>query len=136
MYTVMQNEQNEMRRKGMEHMLAFMVMLGVVASAFAGFVRVFNYTRVFYLFMLAEFIYTMFWYKKHLFIRLFTLMGTVFLIVLQYMVTYKSTRTHYYDYFYPYTCILDETKDVYIREVAHQEAVMAEEKDNNVRNIE
>lgn len=136
MYTVMRNEPNEVRRKGMEQMLAFMVMLGVVASAFAGFVRVFNYTRVFYLFMLAEFIYTMFWYKKHLFIRLFTLMGTVFLIVLQYMVTYKSTRTHYYDYFYPYTCILDETKDVYIREVAHQEAVMAEEKDNNVRNIE
>ncbi|MBO4430833.1 MAG: EpsG family protein [Bacteroidaceae bacterium] len=136
MYTVMQNETDSVRRKCMEHVLAFMVMLGIVASAFAGFTRVFNYVRVFYLAMMTEFIYTMFRYKKHLIVRLFTLMGTVFLIILQYMVTYKSTRTHYYDYFYPYTCILDETKDVYIREVAHQEAVMAEEKDNNVRNIE
>lgn len=136
MYTVMQNETDSVKQRNMERMIAFMVLLGIVVSAFAGFARFYNYTRVFYLALMAEFIYTLFWQKKHLFIRCGTLLGTVFLIALQYMVSYKTTQTYYYDYFFPYTCILDENKDVYIREIAHQEAVMAEEKDNNVRNIE
>ncbi len=136
MYTVMQAETDETKRKWMERMIAFMLLLGIVASAFAGFARFYNYARVFYLALMADFIYQLFAYKKLLLIRLGTLVGTVFLILLQYMVPYKTTHTYYYDYFYPYTCILDETADVYIREVAHHEAVQAEEEDNNVRNIE
>ena len=119
----------------MERMIAFMVLLGIMACAFAGFVRVYNYVRVFYLILMTDFVFMLFRQKKHLVIRVGTLMGTLFLIALQYMIPYKTTNTYYYDYFYPYTCILDETKDVYIREVAHLEAVQGEAEDNNVRDI-
>lgn len=135
MYTVVQNETDEGQRHRMEQMLAFMVILGIMASSLAGFVRLYNYSRTFYLVMLATFVYTLFREKRHLIIRIGTLMGTAFLIFLQYMIPYKTTNTHYYDFFYPYTCILNETRDVDIREVAHLEAVNTEETDNNVRDI-
>lgn len=136
MYTVMQNETDSVRRKCMERMIAFMVLLGIVASAFAGLVRFYNYARFFYLALMAEFIYTLFWQKKLFFVRSFTLMGTIFLILLQYFKSYETTRAHFYDFYYPYTCILNETKDVYIRELTHQESAAIKETDNNVRNIE
>ena len=120
----------------MERMIAYMLLLGVLASAFAGFTRLFNYARIFYLILMADFVYMLFRQKTHLIIRVGTLMGTLFLIALQYMVSYKTTNTYYYDYFYPYTCILDENKSVYFREAAHAEAVDDEAEDDNVRNIE
>jgi hypothetical protein len=136
MFFTMQAEVSEEKRKRMERMIAFMVILGVLASAFAGFVRVYNYARVFYLILMADFVFMLFRQKKHLLVRVGTLMGTLFLIALQYMIPYKTTNTYYYDYFYPYTCILDEDKGVFIREVAHAEAVEGEVEDNNVREIE
>ena len=132
-------------------MIAYMLLLGVLASAFAGFTRLFNYARIFYLILMADFVYMLFRQKTHLIIRVGTLMGTLFLIALQYMVSYKTTNTYYYDYFYPYTCILDEDKSVYFREAAHAEALDDvldvqrkeaaaahddEAEDDNVRNIE
>ena len=135
MYTVVQNEEDEDKRRAMEQMLSYMIILGVLASSFAGFVRLYNYTRVFYLVMFASFIYTMFREKQHLAIRLGTLVGTIFLVFLQYMIPYKTTNTRYYDFFYPYTCILNESRDVYIREAAHYEAVDTEGTDKNVRDI-
>jgi hypothetical protein len=136
MYFVSQCEQDEEQRKRKERMIAYMLILGVLASSFAGFTRVYNYTRVFYLIMLADFIYLLFRYKTHLLMRLGVLAGTVFLIMLQYMIPYKTTNTHYYDFFYPYTCILNEDKSVYIREVAHAEAVASESSDDNVRKVD
>lgn len=136
MYTVMQNETDSTRRWQLERMISFMVLLGIVASAFAGFVRLYNYSRIFYLALMSEFVYMLFKQKKHLFIRLGTLLGTVFLILLQYFKTYETTRAHFYDFYYPYTCILDETKDVYIRELTHQESAATQESDNNVREVE
>ena len=85
--------------------------------------------------MFATFVYTMFREKRHLIVRLGTLAGTVFLLFLQYMIPYNTTNTHYYDFFFPYTCILDETHDVDIREVAHVEAVNEEGTDKSVRDI-
>lgn len=136
MYFVSQCEQDEEQRKRKERMIAYMLILGALASSFAGFTRVYNYTRVFYLIMLADFIYLLFRYKTHLLMRLGVLAGTVFLIMLQYMIPYKTTNTHYYDFFYPYTCILNEDKSVYIREVAHAEAVASESSDDNVRKVD
>lgn len=135
MFTVVQNEEDEDKRRAMEQMLSYMVFLGVLASSFAGFVRLYNYSRIFYLVLFATFLYTMFREKRHLIVRIGTLVGTVFLIMLQYMMTYKSTNKHFYDFYYPYTCILNETHDVYIREVTHIESAGLEETDKNVRNI-
>ena len=136
MYIAMHNEPDEQRRKKMERIIVYMLYLGILASSFAGLARFYNYVRIFYLVLFAEFAYTLFCDKKLFIIRLGTLIGTIFLIMLQYMIPYKTTGTHYYDFFYPYTCILDENRSVYFREVAHTEAVEGEISDNNVRNIE
>ena len=85
--------------------------------------------------LLTTFIYELFQEKKHLIIRCVTLLLTVFLILLQYFTHFETTNTYYYEFFYPYTCILDEDNSVYFREVAHEEAVDAQESDNNVREI-
>lgn len=136
MYTVVQAEEIEEIKKRKEAILAFMMILAVLASSFAGFTRLYSYCNIFYLIMLADFIYKLFASKEHLIIRTGTLAGTAFLIMLTYMIEYKTTNTYYYQFFYPYTCILKETDDVYIREVAHAEAVSIEEEDNNVRKID
>ena len=135
MYTVMQNEPDEEQRRRMERMISYMLILGMLATSFAGFVRIYNYTRVFYLVLMATFVYTLFWQKRHMIIRLGALAGVLLLTLLQYMIPYQTTHTHYYDFFYPYTCILDEDHSVYFREVAHVEAVEAQASDENVREI-
>lgn len=136
MYTSMTLESSEELRRCKEKMISFMLLLAILACSLAGFTRLYNYVQVFYLVMLADFLYSLLRFKNHLIIRMGALAGTLFLLALRYMTPYQTTNTRYYDYFYPYTCILHEDKSVFIREIAHQEAVAAEEKDNNVREIE
>lgn len=136
MYSSLQLERTAEGRKRKEKLIAYMIVLAVFVSSFAGFTRLYNSVQVFYLAALTDFIYNLFRFKEHLLLRLGTFAGTAFLIFLTYNISYKSTNTRYYDFFYPYTCILNEDKSVYIREIAHDEAVRAEESDNNVRNIE
>jgi len=135
MYTAVQYEENDELKKQKEQMMAFALALGIIVCSFTGFIRLYNSVRIFYLIMMTDFIYSMFKQRKHLIIRLSTLVGTIFLIGLQYMTPYKTTNTRFYDYFFPYTCILNEDKSVFIREIAHQEAVFEQESDDNVRNI-
>lgn len=135
MYTVVQNEEDSELKKQKEQMMAFALALGIIVCSFTGFIRLYNSVRIFYLIMMADFIYSLFKHRKHLIIRLSTLAGTIFLIGLQYMTPYKTTNTRFYDFFFPYTCILNEDKSVFIREIAHQEAVFEQESDDNVRNI-
>ncbi len=135
-YTSMYYESSDRIKKYKEKIISFLLILGILASSFAGFVRLYNYVQIFYLIMLADFIYLLFRTKEHLIIRIGTLTGTVFLIMLTYFIHYKTTNTHYYDFFYPYTCILNENDDVYYRATAHAEATNIEKSDKNVRNIE
>ena len=137
MYSFLLIEPSDEQRGYKEKMIAFMVILAIPASSVVGFMRFYNYVQIFYLIMLADFVYMLFRYKQHFIIRLGTLTGTSLLIIIfLYLTHYKTTDTYFYDYFYPYTCILDEDKDVFIREIAHQEAVTVEIEDNNVRDID
>lgn len=135
MYTVMLMEPSEELRKKKERLIAFMVFLGIIASAMLGFIRFYNYVYIFYLIALTDFVYTMFRIKKHLIIRLGTMVGTVFFIALTYLNYYSSTNTYFYHFFYPYTCILNEDNSVYFREIAHKEALELDVKDDNVRDV-
>ena len=136
MYSAMTFEPSDELRKYKEKVISFMVVLGILACSLAGFARLYNYVQIFYLVMLTDFIYTLFRVKKHFIIRMGALAGTLFLLMLRYMTPYQSTNTRFYDFFYPYTCILHEDKSVFIREIAHQEAVESKETDKNVREIE
>lgn len=135
MYTVTWDEEDSKMRWQKEQMLAYTLIMAVIVCSFTGVIRLYNYVRIFYLIMLSDFIYTLFRKKEHLIIRIATLAGTIFLIVLLYMIPYKTTNTRFYDFFYPYTCILNEDRSVYFREIAHDEAVIEETKDDNVRDI-
>jgi hypothetical protein len=136
MYTVTMTVTSEDLKRRLEKLMSFMIVLAVLASSFAGFVRLFNYVQIFYLIMLADFVYMLFRSKEHLAMRVGTLATFVFLISLNYRIYYKSTDTYYYQFFFPYTCILNEDDDVFIREMAHSEAVNPEITDNNVRDID
>jgi hypothetical protein len=136
MYTVTQAEPSKELKECREKMMSFMLVLSVLASSFAGFVRLFNYVQIFYLIMLADFVYMLFRSKEYFIMRVGTLVAIVFLISLNYRIYYKSTDTYYYNFFFPYTCILDEDESVYVREKAHSEAVNPELTDNNVRDID
>ena len=136
MYTVTLAEQSEAARKRKEKLTSYMVVLAVLACSFAGFARLYNSTQIFYLILLTEFVYMLTRYSDYFIIRMGAFAGTLFLVVLSYFSYYETTDTYFYDYFYPYTSIIDESDDVFIREVAHYEAVTIEVEDNNVRNIE
>ncbi len=136
MYTVMLNDPDDESRRRKETLVSFVVILGIIASSLAGFNRVYNYVQIFYLYMLAEFTYTLFRVKEHLIMRMGTWVGTAFLIFLLYTIHYKTTNKYFYEFYYPYTCILDEDKSVYIRQVTHIESSGVEDKENNVRDIE
>lgn len=117
-------------------LLSFMLLIGIIATSMVGFVRFYNYVQIYYLITLTEFIYLLFSYKEHFIIRTGTLIGTVFFVMLTYFTYYNSTQTYFYQFYYPYTCILDEDKSVYIREVTHTESAAIEFRDDNVRDIE
>ena len=136
MYTVLLMEPSEELRMKKERIMSFMVLLGIIASSMVGFIRFYNYVQIFYLIALADFVYILFRIKEHLIIRLGTLAGTVLFIALIYLNYYNSTNTYFYHFFYPYTCILNEDKSVYFREIAHKEALELDVKDDNVRDID
>lgn len=123
MYTTIQMETDKELKNRKMKLMQFMIYLAIPASSFAGFARFFNYVYVFYLIMLADFLYTLFQTKKYFIIRAGTIMGICFVLYLQYFAHYETTNTYYYNFFYPYTCILDESVDVSYRSVAHNEAI-------------
>lgn len=135
MYSSINTESSEKLKICKEKMVSFMVVLAVLASSFAGFTRVYNYAQIFYLIMFADFVYVMFRTKENLLIRVSTLVGTIFLIMLTYLIHYRTTNKYFYEFYYPYTCILNEDKSVYIREITHEESAGTEENDKNVREI-
>ena len=135
MHTAIKFEPSEEIKRQKEKMAAFMLVLALLACSLAGFNRFYNYTKVFYLIMFADFIYIIATQREHIIMRIGTFAGTVFLIFLSYIAQYKITGQRFYEFYYPYTCILNEDKSVYIREITHFESTQAEENDKNVRDI-
>lgn len=135
MFFYLSTKKNDGNFKKFEHVVAFSVFLGVLASSFAGFVRFYNYIQIFYLAMLAEFAYSLFTEKKHLIIKSGTFAGLVFLLMLKYFTYFPANKAYLYQLFVPYTCILDEDRHVFFRNDIHDEATNGEVNDKNTRDI-
>ena len=86
--------------------------------------------------MFADFLFVLLRKYEHLVIRVSTSICTILLMFWFYFSHYETTNTYYYDFFYPYTCILNENKGVYFRSVAHDEATNPQVTDKNTRDIE
>ncbi len=136
MYYMVLFEPSEERRRRKEKLTAYMVVLAIIAIAIFPLARFYNYIQIFYLVMFTEFVYTLLWHYEHLVIRIGTSIGTFLIMFWFYFSHYETTDTYYYDFFYPYTCILDENKSVYFRSIAHDEAVNPQVTDKNTREIE
>lgn len=136
MYTAVITEPSEERRRKKEQMTAFVIIMGTLACSFAGFVRVYNYIQIFYLIGMADFLYVFFSFKELLLARLGAFVGASAIIIMSYFVYYESTGAYFYEFYYPYTCILDETDDVMIRKLTHIESTAVKVEDNNIRDID
>lgn len=106
-----------------EKFAAFIIITGIIACSLAGFSRFANYSKLFYLIFLADFIYDIFVYQKHMIIRLASILMIAGLNIWFNFTYWPQNRFYYYQFFIPYTCILDEDPHVFVRESAHSEAV-------------
>jgi len=136
MYTSLNLEPSEQLRKHKESFLAYFIMLATLVSAIPGLIRFYNYSYIFYFMMTADFIYTLFRYKEHLIPRIGTLIISIIFVVQFYRGYYESSKSYFYEFYYPYTCILDEEADVGFRRIAHSEATSLNIREKNVRKIE
>jgi len=129
-------EKDEKTKIRKEKVYSFLLILACIAVSLAGFRRFRNYAALFYLIAFADFIYMLFQTREHLLIRCGVLLGTLFLILLDYMVYLPATRTCFYEYYVPYTCILNENpKEVAYRIEMHYETAQPVASDSNKRNI-
>ena len=135
MYYIARIETSEKERAWKEKLVSYMVVLAVIAVSSSPLARFYNYVQVFYMIMLADFVYVLFRTSEHLILRLATCVCTFVLMFMPYFAHYETTNTRHYEFFYPYTCILSEDESVYFRVAAHNEAT-SKINESNVREIE
>ena len=115
--------EDEQRQKDYTKYMSFYLIITVLICGFIGFSRFRNYTLIFFLIMLTEFIYH---YKSQLYtnaiIKLIVLAGFVFYTSRYYMTYYPGSHGYKYEFYYPYTSILDENVDTSKREDMHEES--------------
>ena len=115
--------EDEQRQKDYAKYMSFYLLITILICGFIGFSRFRNYTLIFFLIMLTEFIYH---YKSQLYtnaiIKLIVLAGFVFYTGQYYMTYYPGCKGYKYEFYYPYTSILDENVDTSKREDMHGEA--------------
>ena len=115
--------EDEQRQKDYIKYMSFYLIITVLICGFIGFSRFRNYTLIFFLIMLTEFIYH---YKSQLYtnaiIKLIVLAGFVFYTSRYYMTYYPGRHGYKYEFYYPYTSILDENVDTSKREDMHEES--------------
>lgn len=115
--------EDEQRQKDYTKYMSFYLIITVLICGFIGFSRFRNYTLIFFLIMLTEFIYH---YKSQLYtnaiFKLIVLAGFVFYSGRYYTTYYPGCNGYKYEFYYPYTSILDENVDTSKREGMHEEA--------------
>lgn len=115
--------EDEQRQQDYARYMTFYLMITVLICGFIGFSRFKNYTTIFFLIMLTEFIYN---YKSQLYtnalIKIVVLAGLIFYTGRYYFTYYPRCNGYKYEFFYPYTSILDEKVDTSYREDMHDEA--------------
>lgn len=115
--------EDEQRQKDYIKYMSFYLIITVLICGFIGFSRFRNYTLIFFLIMLTEFIYH---YKSQLYtnaiIKLIVLAGFVFYTSRYYMTYYPGSHGYKYEFYYPYTSMFEEDVDNSKREDMHEES--------------
>lgn len=115
--------EDEQRQKDYIKYMSFYLIITVLICGFIGFSRFRNYTLIFFLIILTEFIYH---YKSQLYtnaiIKLIVLAGFVFYTSRYYMTYYPGSHGYKYEFYYPYTSMFEEDVDNSKREDMHEES--------------
>jgi len=137
MYFSYEWEQDENLKARKRKIISFFIIIGIAGSAIGPFARFRNYIEIYYLAMFADFVYMLLRTKSHLIIRSGVLVGTIFLVTLNYFKYIEESKAYFYEFFVPYTSILDE--DVKIankRTNMHNVVATDKATDKNKREIE
>lgn len=123
------------RRAKAERLMAFQLFIGLIACAIAGLDRFKNYTEIWFLIWLAEFIYGIVTVKEHKIIRIGTVAGIYMFVLIFFFSYYPKSRCHFYDFYFPYTTVLNERDNLHYRELMHDETSGHEGNNNNTRTL-
>lgn len=123
MYTI-NEEEDDTLRSHKEKLLAFVFFVAILSIGLNGFARLRNYTEVYYLIALSEFIRMYVRYPKNLFItRTLVILGVLFYGSLFYTAYYTSSHRFHYEYYFPYTSVIDSDDSYNFRYEMHEESV-------------
>lgn len=123
MYYCLKNEEDSTLYAHKEHFIAFMLVIGIFAVGINGFARINNYVALYYIIALSEFIYLYIHSPKYLFItRTIVLLGLMYYHSLFYRAYYPSSHRYHFEYYYPYTSILDDDNSYDFRYEMHHES--------------
>lgn len=125
-------EEGQKREKA-ERLMAFQLAIAILACMVAGLDRFKNYTEIWFLIWLAEFIYGIVSIKEHKIIRIGTVAGVYLFVLIFFFSYYPKSRCHFYDYYFPYTTMLNERDNLYYRVAMHEETSGHDSNNNNTR---
>lgn len=113
--------------------MSFYLLLAILGCGLSGFSRFLNYTVPFMLVMMAEFMGNYTRYLRYLAISKTVILAGIFgLMGMFYMHYLPQTGRHFYDFFVPYTSVMDEHVDNTYREEMYLEATAVQ--DANAKN--
>lgn len=129
-YNVKWEEDPEMKERK-SRMVRWIMMLGLIACSMAGFMRLANHMQIFYLLLLTDFIYMLLRKKEHLIIRMGTTVGIVIVFGWWYMTYWPKVNAHLYEFYFPYSSVVDENYSLERRKAIHQVSSAPVDKSNN-----
>lgn len=122
------------RRK--EYFLSFYFCLATLVPSFLILARFFNYPMVMLLCLTADVLFTLFDEKKHFIPKVACLFLFWGYSIKQYVVSAPKIDARCIDFWFPYTCIIDESYDRNRRDAMHEILVDGDKADENTRDVE
>ena len=134
MYYVLQKGEDDSQHAEKEQLIAYMLTIGVLAVGISGFARLRNYSAIYYVIALGEFVYLYVHSPKYLFLaRTAVLAGATFFFAHFYASLYPDSQRYHYEYYYPYTSVFDDDYSYDFRYEMHDESTNVEQEMENSR---
>ena len=114
-------------QKSYNRYMSFFLLISIIICSFIGFIRFRNYTMIFFVIMLTEFLYHIKSHIKYMpFAKIIILGSLLFFMCQRYMYYYPQNDRRYYEFFVPYTSVFDSEADTEYRKWMHEEAISHE----------
>lgn len=122
-------EENATEQERKKRMVRFMLIMGILASGIDGIRRFNNYLQIYYMILLADYLFFLFKKSSHLVIRVGTTVMITVMIVWGYFAYWPKAHGYMYEWYVPYTSIVDEDYNLTHRIQLHDAAVSRQTSD-------